>query len=69
MRHNIGGCCDCGDEKTMPLSSFCENHKGFHSADLSKEIDKIPKDIQRKLLSFIELILAYTYKLTLKSNI
>jgi hypothetical protein len=46
MQHGFGGSCDCGDETTLPLTSFCENHKGFQRSDFRKEMDKIPNDIQ-----------------------
>ena len=33
MRHNIGGCCDCGDEQTINKLGFCSNHNGFDGID------------------------------------
>lgn len=33
MRHNIGGCCDCGDEKTIDPHGFCADHQGLENVN------------------------------------
>ena len=43
MRHNIGGCCDCGDVGTICEEGFCANHLGFANVNVDEEINKIPK--------------------------
>jgi hypothetical protein len=29
MRYEISGCCDCGDNKTVIESAFCDDHCGI----------------------------------------
>ena len=59
MRHNIGGCCDCGDEKTITKSAFCESHQGFGGSDVEKVIEQINPDLQSRLKHFIHIVVAY----------
>jgi hypothetical protein len=58
MRHNIGGCCDCGDEKTIKKSGFCDTHQGFEGTDIHQEITRIPVRVQARMKSFIHSAIA-----------
>jgi hypothetical protein len=59
MRHNIGGCCDCGDEKTIMSSGFCKNHSGSSSGN----IEQIPSQLATKVSMFIKATLTYSFAL------
>ena len=35
MRHERGGCCDCGDVQAIKKEGFCPEHKGYENLDQS----------------------------------
>lgn len=43
MRHNIGGCCDCGDESSIDRNGSCSDHNGLDYINHFEEKSKIPE--------------------------
>ncbi|KAM3143034.1 hypothetical protein pb186bvf_004852 [Paramecium bursaria] len=57
MRHNIGGCCDCGDNQTIPSpDSFCKDHKGFY-VNLQSELQPTIAHLKQPIRNFIKMAL------------
>lgn len=69
MRHNIGGCCDCGDEKTIQPSGACDNHRGFDEVDIPSELERIPGQLKDLVLSFLQAIILYYTTTVQKANL
>jgi hypothetical protein len=69
MRHNIGGCCDCGDEKTIDPKGACDNHRGFDKVDIKHELSKIPEHLRSKVESFLQAVILCYSKLVTLANL
>lgn len=46
IKHNIGGCCDCGDVSVIKQEGFCNRHKGFGKINSQEELSKISEELQ-----------------------
>ena len=67
MRHDSGGCCDCGDVQAILKEGWCKEHQGYDEIDDDDyQMEDIPQPAVMRIKEFlsmgISLLLEYSLK-------